>query len=137
MGEGRYRSLLCLVQVATDSEVEGDPPLIALADPLTDPAPDCSSLAELLADPEVEIVLHAGRQDTALLRREWGVEITNLFDTQIAAGFAGFGAQAGYGNLLSAALGIKVEKVHVSSPRSKRATSVPSPTNSFPTPAAM
>ncbi|MEI7889516.1 MAG: ribonuclease D [Actinomycetes bacterium] len=110
MGEGRYRSLLCLVQVATDSEVEGDPPLIALADPLTDPAPDCSSLAELLADPEVEIVLHAGRQDTALLRREWGVEITNLFDTQIAAGFAGFGAQAGYGNLLAAALGIKVEK---------------------------
>ena len=110
MGEGRYRSLLCLVQVATDSEVEGEGPLIALADPLTEPAPDCSPLAALLADPEVEIILHAGRQDTALLRRQWGVEITNLFDTQIAAGFAGFGAQAGYGNLLSAALSIKVEK---------------------------
>ena len=110
MGEGRYRSLLCLVQVATDSGSEGNGPLIALADPLTEPAPDCSSLAALLADPAIEIVLHAGRQDTALLRREWGVEITNLFDTQVAAGFAGFGAQAGYGNLLSSVLGIKVEK---------------------------
>ena len=110
MGEGRYRSLLCLVQVATDGVGADDGPLIALADPLTDPAPDCSPLAELMADPGIEIILHAGRQDTALLRREWSCEITNLFDTQIAAGFAGYGAQAGYANLLSASLGIKVEK---------------------------
>lgn len=109
MGEGRYRSLLCLVQVATDG-TGGDGPLIALADPLAADAPDCSPLAELLEDPAVEIVMHAGRQDVALLRREWDCEITNLFDTQVAAGFAGFGAQAGYANLLSAALGIKVEK---------------------------
>ena len=50
---------------------------------------DHAPLAEVLADPAVEIVLHAGRQDVALLRRVWGCELTNIFDTQVAAGFAG------------------------------------------------
>ena len=50
---------------------------------------DSAPLAALLADPEIEIVLHAGRQDVALLRRVWGTDIVNIFDTQIAAGFAG------------------------------------------------
>ena len=109
MGEGRYRSLLCLVQVATDGP-EGEGPLIVLIDPLSDPVPDCSPIADLLDDPSIEVIMHAGRQDVGLLRREWDCSITNLFDTQIAAGFAGFGAQAGYGNLLAAALKIKVEK---------------------------
>jgi len=109
MGEGRYRSLLCFVQAATDG-ADGQGPLIVLADPLAPDAPDCSPLAALLDDPSIEVVMHAGRQDVALLRREWNCEITNLFDTQIAAGFAGFGAQAGYANLLAGALNIKVEK---------------------------
>jgi len=109
MGEGRYRSLLCLVQVATDGPA-GEEPLVVLIDPLTEPAPDCSPIADLLEDPEIEVIMHAGRQDVGLLRREWNCSITNLFDTQVAAGFAGFGAQAGYGNLLAAVLKIKVEK---------------------------
>lgn len=109
MGEGRYRSLLCLVQAATDAEDGGDPWII-LVDPLASQSPDCSPLAQLMGDPEVEVVMHAGRQDTALLRRTWNCEITNFFDTQVAAGFAGFGAQAGYGNLLSAVLDLKVSK---------------------------
>ena len=33
-----------------------------------------------------------------------------MFDTQIAAGFAGAGAQTGYGNLLGAILGRRVDK---------------------------
>jgi len=55
-------------------------------------------------------VLHAGRQDVAILRRAWSTELTNIFDTQIAAGFAGGSAQAGYGNLLGAILGRRVGK---------------------------
>lgn len=109
MGEGRYRSLLCLVQAATDGPA-GEGPMIVLADPLSTDPPDCQPLADLLDDPAIEVVMHAGRQDVALLRREWNCEVTNLFDTQIAAGFAGYGAQAGYANLLSGALDIKVEK---------------------------
>ncbi|MEA2438444.1 MAG: ribonuclease, partial [Thermoleophilaceae bacterium] len=93
MGEGRYRTLLCLVQVAAE-EPDGDV-RIEVLDPL-DSALDPSPLAALLADPQVEIVMHAGRQDVALLRRVWETDITNLFDTQLAAGFAGLRAQLGY-----------------------------------------
>jgi ribonuclease D len=107
MSEGRYRALLCLVQVAVDVG-EGEPPMIVLIDPLE--GPDMRSLAALLGDPEVEVVLHAGRQDVAILRRVWRTEINNIFDTQIAAGFAGASAQAGYGNLLGAMLGRAVGK---------------------------
>ena len=91
--EGRYRPLLCLVQVAVGDEV-------AVWDPLQrdeDPAP----MAAVLADPDIEIVLHAGRQDVAILRREWGTTFANVFDTQVAAGFAGHSAQAGYNGLLA------------------------------------
>ena len=101
MPEGRYRPLLCLVQIAAGGE-------IAVLDPLVgfDPGP----LAEVLADPAVEIILHAGRQDVAILRREWKTTFTNVFDTQVAAGFAGFSAQAGYNGLLHDVLKIRLPK---------------------------
>ena len=99
--EGRYRPLLCLVQVAVGGEV-------VILDPLQHS--DFSPLAAVLADPTVEVVLHAGRQDVAILRREWQTEITSVFDTQVAAGFAGFSAQAGYNSLLGDVLGIRLSK---------------------------
>src|SRR5450755_2835505 len=108
MSEGRYRALLCLVQVAVDNPDPEGLPLIVLIDSLS--APDLSSIAGLLADPSIEVVLHAGRQDVAILRRAWGTELTNIFDTQIAAGFAGASAQAGYGNLIGSMLGLRVGK---------------------------
>ncbi|HYV17365.1 MAG TPA: ribonuclease D [Conexibacter sp.] len=108
MSEGRYRALLCLVQVAVPDAQAPDGLRTALFDPLAaiEPAP----LAAVLADPQIEIVLHAARQDVALLRRVWGTDVRNVFDTQVAAGFAGFGAQTGYGNLLGGALGQRVGK---------------------------
>lgn len=105
MSEGRYRPLLCLAQVVADSES----PRIILIDTLRQDL-DLAPLAELLADPKVEIVLHAGRQDVAILRRVWETDVRNVFDTQIAAGFAGASAQAGYGNLLGQLLGRRVGK---------------------------
>jgi ribonuclease D len=101
MPEGRYRPLLCLVQVAAGDE-------IAVLDPLAglEPGP----LAGALADPAVEVILHAGRQDVAILRREWRTEFTNVFDTQVAAGFAGFSAQAGYNGLLHDVLRVRLPK---------------------------
>lgn len=105
VSEGRYRALLCLVQIAV---VDGDGARIELLDPLA--GFDHGPLAEVLADPDVEVVLHAGGQDAAILRRMWSVTPRNIFDTQIAAGFAGFSAQAGYGNLLQGALGVTLAK---------------------------
>jgi ribonuclease D len=108
MSEGRYRALLCLVQVAVDpADGEGEP-AIYLIDSLA--GLDVAPLAALLGDPEIEIVLHAGRQDVAILRRAWQTELNNIFDTQIAAGFTGASAQAGYGNLLGSVLGQRVGK---------------------------
>ena len=63
MPEGRYRPLLCLVQIVVGEHVEVLDPLVDSFDP--------TPLAEVLADPAIEIVLHAGRQDVAILRREW------------------------------------------------------------------
>ena len=107
MGEGRYRALLCLIQVAV---ADGDgPSRVEVLDPLDDGL-DCSPLASVLADPEIEIVLHAGRQDVALLRRVWGTEVRNVFDTQVAAGFAGMRAQIGYEALLNDLLDLRLRK---------------------------
>jgi ribonuclease D len=107
VSESRYRALLCLVQVVVPLEDGGQH--IELLDPLGEGF-DYEPLAEIWADPEVEVVLHAGSQDVAILRRVWGAAPTNIFDTQIAAGFAGFSAQAGYGNLLQGALGVRLAK---------------------------
>src|SRR4051794_14475640 len=103
MPEGRYRPLLCLVQVVVGTE-------IVILDPIGGPAFDAAPLAACLADPAVEIVLHAGRQDVALLRRAWATDVTNVFDTQVAAGFAGYSAQAGYLGLLQDVLRIRLKK---------------------------
>jgi ribonuclease D len=102
MPEGRYRPLLCLVQIIVGDEV-------TILDPLAYEI-EASPLAEVLADPAIEIVLHAGRQDVAILRREWKTTFANVFDTQVAAGFAGFSAQAGYNGLLHDVLRIRLSK---------------------------
>jgi len=46
----------------------------------------------------------------AILRRAWSTEVTNIFDTQVAAGFGGASAQAGYANLLAQILRRRVGK---------------------------
>jgi ribonuclease D len=109
MAEGRYQALLCLVQVAVPNG-DGDEVDVAVLDPLDGTGFDHEPLAAVLADPAIEVVMHAGRQDVAILRRVWHTEVTNIFDTQIAAGFGGLRAQMGYGDMLSDVLGIRVPK---------------------------
>ena len=100
------------MQVAVDDGIgdDGQPQTrVDVLDPIEgdlEPAP----LAAVLADPAIEVVMHAGRQDVALLRRVWETEVTNVFDTQIAAGFAGLRAQLGYEALLCEVLGVRVRK---------------------------
>jgi ribonuclease D len=105
MSEGRYRPLLCLIQLAVPN---GDSSRVELVDPFDEPA--AQPLADILADPGVEVVMHAARQDVAILRRTLATEVRGLFDTQLAAGFAGLSASLGYGALLDQLLGVKLKK---------------------------
>jgi ribonuclease D len=114
MGEGRYRTLLCLVQLAIpasspEGESEDAAERILVLDPLPEDF-DGSALAQVLADPAIQVIVHAGRQDVALVRRRFRTEVRNLFDTQVAAGFAGLGAQSSYDSLLADVLGLRVAK---------------------------
>ncbi len=106
MGEGRYRTLLCLVQVAVRDDGVSRVGVLDALDPALDPAP----LADVLADPGVEVVFHAGRQDVALLRRTWATDVRGVFDTQVGAAFAGLRAQASYESVLGAVLGVRLGK---------------------------
>ncbi len=99
--ERTYRAQLCLVQVAAGEE-------IFLIDPLT--GVDLSPLARLISDPEVEIVVHAGRQDLEILFDRLGAIPTRVYDVQIAAGFTGYGASLPYGRLVHAVTGVHLEK---------------------------
>jgi ribonuclease D len=107
VSERRYQALLCLVQVAVpDPGGEGGVRTEVL-DPLDDSNPfDPAPLAGVLADPAIEIVVHAGRQDVAILRRTWSTDVTNVFDTQVGAGFLGMGNQEGYESLARRVLGV-------------------------------
>ena len=108
VSERRYQALLCLAQVAVpDPDAPGGVRTEVL-DPIEhelDPEP----LARVLADPAIEIVVHAGRQDVGILRRSWNTDVTNVFDTQIAAGFLGFGNQEGYESLVRKVLRVKLK----------------------------
>ena len=100
MRERTFRAQLCLVQVSAGNDV-------FIIDPLkVDPKP----VAALVADPDVEVLLHAAKQDLELFNDLYEVIPTNVFDVQAAAGFAGYGASLSYGKLVEATLGIALEK---------------------------
>ena len=108
MGEGRYRTLLCLIQLAIPEEPAGRA-RSRCVDPLAE---------DLDASPLADDARRPGRADRRARRapghradaRRLCTEITNVFDTQVAAGFAGLGAQASYDSLLGDVLGLRVAK---------------------------
>jgi ribonuclease D len=106
MSERRYQAMLCLVQVAVP---DGAGARTEVLDPLdSDSPPDPAPLAAALADPAVEVIVHAGRQDVAILRRTWQTDVRNVFDTQVAAGFVGFGTQESYKTLVRRVLDVQL-----------------------------
>jgi len=83
--ERTYWPVVALVQLAWPAQ-GSEPPGAALLDPL---AMDLKPLRRLLEDGAV-MVAHAAAQDLAILQRACGALPRALFDTQVAAGFAGF-----------------------------------------------
>ena len=51
--------------------------------------PDLAPLGEILAAPRIVKILHDAPQDLMILRRATGAVAQNIFDTRLAAGFAG------------------------------------------------
>jgi ribonuclease D len=102
--ERTYWPRLALVQVAWRSEPEGHS-RVALVDPLAvDPEP----LAKVLDGPGV-MVAHAASQDLEVLGRACHLLPGRLFDTQIAAGFLGYGS-ASLASLVERFLGLRLAK---------------------------
>ncbi|HUO87513.1 MAG TPA: HRDC domain-containing protein [Thermoanaerobaculia bacterium] len=104
VSESRYVPNLSLLQVGW-----GDPdsPEVALVDPLaTDPLP----IVDLVADPQVEVVLHSAQGDLALLAERFGIVGRAVWDSQVAAGFVGLGDQVGYGALVEQLTGVVLDK---------------------------
>ena len=93
--ERTYAPQLCLVQVAVDEHV-------ALVDPL-EGAP-LEPIAELVADPNVEVVMHAPAGDLLAFGLRYGVKPTRVVDTQLLAGFVGLTASASLDRLVDAVL---------------------------------
>jgi ribonuclease D len=101
IGELTYLPKLCLIQAASATR-------IALIDPLSDL--DVRPFWELVADPSVEKVVHAGLQDVEPVFRALGKPPQNLFDTQIAAGFAAVGYPLSLSKLVMVFVGAKLGK---------------------------
>lgn len=88
--ERTFRPLLGLIQVAAGGE-------IALVDAVR--IGDLSPLARLFSADRRKI-LHSGAGDVPILRRATGAAPRPLFDTQIAAAFAGLGLSISYAALI-------------------------------------
>jgi ribonuclease D len=63
-----------------------------------------------VADPAVEVVMHAPSADLTLLALAFGTRPANLFDTQTAAGFVGLGAGQSLATLLDRVLKVRLAK---------------------------
>ena len=101
IGESSYRPVLCLVQVATDERVE-------LIDPLA--LEDLGPFWDLLADPAIEKICHAGDQDLAIAWHLGRKKPQNVFDCQIGAGFVGIAYPAAYWRLVETLAGVELEQ---------------------------
>jgi ribonuclease D len=97
-GERSYWPRLALVQISWAGG-------IALVDPI---ATDVAPLGKVLAGPGL-MIAHAAEQDLAILDRVCGRGPTQLFDTQVAAGFCGAGSPS-LAALVEKFLGVRLAK---------------------------
>ena len=100
--DATYWPKLCLVQVA-------GPNSVAAIDPLA-PGIDLTALYDLMQNPEVLKVFHAGRQDLEIFFHATGKVPAPIFDTQVAAMVCGFGESASYESLVNKLAKASVDK---------------------------
>jgi ribonuclease D len=101
IGELTYHPKLCVIQVASAERVALIDPLVGL---------DLTPFWELLADPSVEKIVHAGDQDIEPVVRHLNRSPVNFFDTQIAAGFCGLPYPVSLSKLVGELTGARLGK---------------------------
>jgi ribonuclease D len=95
-----YREQVCLLQLSNSDQ-----------DFIVDPFPldGMPELGQIFADPAIQKIFHAGDYDIACLKRDYGYEFHNLFDTMLAAATLGE-TNLGLAAMLEKYLGIVVDK---------------------------
>jgi ribonuclease D len=101
VGEKRFRTLICLIQVTC-------PAGNYLLDPIR--LPNIDPLLDLISNPDILKITHAGENDYRLLYQQYGILPSNVFDTQIAAGMLGYHYPSGLGKIVSGELNINLRK---------------------------
>lgn len=102
MRETTYYPKLCLVQLCAAGTT-------VCIDPLA-PGLDLSALFQLIQNPDVVKVFHAGRQDLEIFVHLTGTVPHPVYDTQIAAMVCGLGDQVGYDKLVQHYTGKSIDK---------------------------
>lgn len=101
VGEKRFMTRLCLIQVATEHG-------LFLIDPF--PLKNLDPFLEMIEDPNIIKITHAGENDYRLLYATHGTIPKNTFDTQIAAGFLGYRYPLAFKKLVETELKINLNK---------------------------
>jgi len=101
VGEKRYVTLICLIQVGTEHG-------FYLIDPLK--VKDLSAFFRMLENPSILKITHAGENDYRLLYREHKILPKNVFDTQVAASFVGYKFPASFRSLVEGEAGVYLRK---------------------------
>jgi len=101
IGEKRYFTLLCLLQVNCP---EGS----FLIDPMA--LPDLNAFFKVIENPKVLKITHAGENDYRILYNSFKVLPKNIFDTQIAAGFVGYNYPTAFRKIVEKELKVRLKK---------------------------
>lgn len=109
--ERTYAPVLCLVQIATPSR-------LAVVDPLRG-AP-LEPVAELMSDRAVVKAMHAAGADLTAFALHFGAPAAAVFDTQLAAGFAGYGGSLSLERLLDQVVHVRLKHAEGFTDWSKR-----------------
>lgn len=109
--EKTYYPKFCLIQIANSKQV-------ACVDPLA--LHDLEPLIQLIYNPAITKIFHAGRQDMEIFYNLRGTLPSPIFDTQTAAPLLGFAEQIGYAGLVLELLGITLSKAHTRTDWSQR-----------------
>lgn len=95
-----FKERVCLIQIAAKN-------INVLIDPLK--IEDMSCLIPVFADPEIKKIFHGADYDIRSFHRDFGIEVENLFDTQLVCRFLGC-RETGLESVLNKQLNIVLDK---------------------------